>query len=105
MSPAGIATVDIFATTPCPFSLAYLNQCIFETAIHFSARNHRVVQAQDIHEYCRQHQQQGQPNPPILVKLSTVRMFMTVVGHPFSLLIVQNAQSVLNARFNRRIKG
>ena len=81
MSPAAIAIVGIFAITPYPFSLAYLNQCIFETTIPFSTRNHRVVQAQDIHEYCRQHQEQSQPNPPILVKLSTVRMFMTVVGH------------------------
>ena len=38
MSPAGIATVGIFATTPCPFSLAYLNQMGVETAIHFSQR-------------------------------------------------------------------
>src|SRR4029453_772769 len=35
MSPAGIATVGVFATVPYPFFLAYLNRNIFETAIPF----------------------------------------------------------------------
>ena len=33
MFPAGIATSGVFAAIPYPFSIAYLNQCIFETAI------------------------------------------------------------------------
>jgi hypothetical protein len=82
MFPAGIATSGVFAAIPYPFSIAYLNQCIFETAIpRLSARDDRVVQAQDVHQDCGQHQEQSQPDPPILVKLSTVRMFVTVVGH------------------------
>jgi len=33
MQAAGIAATGVFATTPYPFSIAYLNQCIFKTAI------------------------------------------------------------------------
>jgi hypothetical protein len=67
------------------FSLHISTEAFLKPRSRFSPRDDRVVQAQDIHENCGQHQEQSQPDPPILVELSAARMFVTVVGHRVSL--------------------
>jgi hypothetical protein len=79
MFPAGIATTGVFAASRTHFSICISQPMHFETA-RFSARKHQVVRLSTYMKLSRQHQEQSQPDPQILVT-STVRMFVAVVGH------------------------
>jgi hypothetical protein len=78
------------------FPLHISTNAFLKPRSRLSAGDDRVVQAQDIHQDCGQHQEQSQPDPPILVELSAVRMFVPVVGHRFTPSMSLTIQNALN---------